>query len=78
MIVSLGVDAQTMNRRHEIQSVSTSRVDEARNGVSGVNVDEEMVAMVQFQHAYDAAARFMTTIDEMLDTLVNRTGVVGR
>jgi len=77
-IVALGVDAQTTQRRHEIQRVSTARVDEARNGVSGVNIDEEMVNMVQFQHAYDAAARFMTVIDEMLDTLVNRTGVVGR
>jgi len=34
--------------------------------------------MVQFQHAYEAAARYMTTVDEMLDTLINRTGSVGR
>ena len=78
LIVGLGVDAQTTNRRFDIQQESTNRVDEARTSVSGVNIDEEMVSMVQFQHAYDAAARFMTTIDEMLDTLVNRTGVVGR
>lgn len=77
-IVALGVDAQTTNRRFDIQAESTSRVDEARDGVSGVNIDEEMVNMVQFQHAYDAAARYMTAIDQMLDTLVNRTGVVGR
>lgn len=77
-IVALGVDAQTTQRRYEIQTVAKERVDEARDSVSGVNIDEEMVNMVQFQKAYDAAARFMTTIDEMLDTLINRTGVVGR
>ena len=77
-IVALGVDSQTTTRRFDIQHQSTTRVDEARESNSGVNVDEEMVAMVQFQHAYDAAARFMTTIDQMLDTLVNRTGIVGR
>jgi len=47
-------------------------------GTAGVNIDEEMVNMVQFQHAYDAAARFMTSVDEILDTLINRTGIVGR
>lgn len=77
-IVALGVDAQTTDRRLDIQTEATSRVDEARNAVSGVNIDEEMVNMIQFQRAYEAAARYMTTIDQLLDTLVNRTGVVGR
>ena len=77
-IVAMGVDAQTTNRRFDVQAEATSRVDAARDSNSGVNVDEEMVNMVQFQHAYEAAARFMTAIDEMLNTLVNGTGVVGR
>jgi len=33
---------------------------------------------VAFQTAYNAAARVMTSVDEMLDTLINRTGIVGR
>ncbi len=78
LIVALGVDSQTMQRRHEIQTETMAQVDSSRSAVSGVNIDEEMVNMVQFQHAYDAAARFMTSVDEMLDTLINRTGVVGR
>jgi flagellar hook-associated protein FlgK len=77
-IVGLGVDSQTTQHRHDIQSQTMGQVDNARNALSGVNIDEEMVNMVQFQHAYDAAARFMTSVDEMLDTLINRTGVVGR
>jgi flagellar hook-associated protein 1 FlgK len=52
-------------------------VDASRESVSGVNLDEEMTNMLQFQHAYSAAARMITAIDESLDTLINRTGRVG-
>ena len=51
-------------------------LDSSRNAYSGVNTDEEMISMVQFQHAYEASARYMTTIDSLLDTLINHTGVV--
>ena len=43
-----------------------------------MNIDEEMTNLLQFQRAYQASARLITTVDEMLDTLVNRTGTVGR
>ncbi len=46
--------------------------------VSGVSLDEEATDMVRFQHAYQAAARVITTMDEMLNTLINNTGLVGR
>ena len=75
LIVALGVESQTTQRRHEIQQETVTQVDAARDANAGVNIDEEMVNMVQFQHAYEAASRFMTAIDEMLDTLINRTGV---
>jgi len=48
-----------------------------RESVSGVNEDEEMTDLVRFQHAYNASARCITTIDEMLDKLINGTGRVG-
>lgn len=54
------------------------QVDARRQSVSGVSLDEEMSNMLVFQHAYSAAARFMTTYDEMLDKLINATGTVGR
>jgi flagellar hook-associated protein 1 FlgK len=50
----------------------------SRQGQHGVSIDEEMVSLLQYQHAYSAAARVMTTIDGALDTLINRTGLVGR
>ena len=41
-------------------------------------LDEEMADMVRFQKSYNAAARMVTTVDEMLDTIINRMGLVGR
>ena len=46
--------------------------------VSGVSLDEEATNMLRFQRAYQAAARVITTMDQMLDTLINSTGMVGR
>ena len=78
LIGALGVENQALQRRQGIQTEVIRQVDDAREGVRGVNIDEEMVAMVQSQHAYAASARLMTAIDEMLQTLITRTGVVGR
>ncbi|MGK5115356.1 MULTISPECIES: flagellar hook-associated protein FlgK [unclassified Geodermatophilus] len=77
-IVALGVNAAVSSRNLDIQTVITTNVDAARESVAGVNLDEEMSNMLQFQHAYSAAARMVTAIDESLDVLINRTGVVGR
>jgi flagellar hook-associated protein 1 FlgK len=46
--------------------------------VSGVDLDEETADLLRFQRAYQAAARVMTVLDEMLDRLINGTGLVGR
>jgi flagellar hook-associated protein 1 FlgK len=46
--------------------------------VSGVSLDEEMAQMLAFQHGYEAAARMITAMDEVLDKLINSTGLVGR
>ncbi|MGN6242589.1 MAG: flagellar hook-associated protein FlgK [Motilibacteraceae bacterium] len=78
VIVDLGVQAQTATRRAAIQSDVTSQVDAARDAQSGVNLDEEMINMVQYQHAYEGAARLMTAVDQTLDTLIHNTGLVGR
>jgi len=48
-----------------------------RESVSGVSEDEEMTNLIRFQHAYNASARCITTIDDMLDKLINGTGRVG-
>lgn len=53
-------------------------VDERRQAVSSVSLDEEMTNMIQFQHAYNAAARMITLQDELLDRIINGMGTVGR
>jgi flagellar hook-associated protein 1 FlgK len=78
LVVSLGVESSVATRNLEVQTVLSTQVDAARESVSGVNLDEEMTTMLSFQHAYNAAARMITTIDEALDTLISRTGLVGR
>jgi flagellar hook-associated protein 1 FlgK len=78
MIVELGVQAAVTIRNQDIQAVISTQVDAARESVAGVNIDEEMTNMLSFQHAYSAASRMITAIDQTLDTLINRTGLVGR
>jgi flagellar hook-associated protein 1 FlgK len=74
LVVDLGVAAQTINRRVDIQGGIVSQIDAARDGESGVNLDEEMSNLVAFERAYQAASKVISTIDEMLDTLINRMG----
>ncbi|MCZ2810394.1 MULTISPECIES: flagellar hook-associated protein FlgK [unclassified Modestobacter] len=77
LIVDLGVEASVATSNLQTQTVVAAQVDASRESVSGVNLDEEMTNMLRFQHAYSAAARMITTIDETLDVLINRTGRVG-
>jgi flagellar hook-associated protein 1 FlgK len=46
-----------------------------RDSISGVNIDEELAEIMKFQHGYNAAARFISVWDSMLDTIINRLGV---
>lgn len=49
-----------------------------KDSVSGVSLDEEGISLMQYQRSYTAAARLMTTLDEVLNVLINSTGIVGR
>ena len=46
-----------------------------RDSISGVNIDEELSEIMKFQHGYNAAAKFITVWDSLLDTVINRLGV---
>jgi flagellar hook-associated protein 1 FlgK len=78
MIGELGVKAQNSSRLEENQQTLVDQIENWRQATAGVNIDEEMTNMIRFQKGYNAAARIMTSIDEMLDKLINGTGVVGR
>jgi flagellar hook-associated protein 1 len=71
MTVAIGVQAQSIQRRAETQSAVVDRVDSARDSVSAVSIDEEMTNLVAFQHAYSAAAKYVSAIDSTLDTLIS-------
>ena len=58
-------------------SVLTGLAD-SKASVSSVSLDEEGMNMIKYQQSYNAAARLMTTLDEALDTIINKMGVVGR
>jgi len=78
IIGGIGVNAQEANRLKENSEVLARSVDENRQSVSAVSLDEEFANLIQFQHAYNAAARQITVIDEMLDKIINGMGIVGR
>jgi flagellar hook-associated protein 1 FlgK len=77
-VVDLGVTSEAATRRAQVSEGSRSSAENLQRSNASVDVDEEMVNMLAFQRAYEGAARVLTAIDEMLDTLINRTGVVGR
>jgi flagellar hook-associated protein 1 FlgK len=77
-IGQLGVQSSEAKRQTQNEQILVDYIDGSRQSVSGVSIDEEMSNMIKFQHAYSAAARFMTSIDQILDKLINGTGVVGR
>ena len=78
LVGRLAVETQSAGRRAGIQSEVTNQADQARLSVSGVNLDEELTNMISTQRAYEASARVLTAVDAVLDTLINRTGMVGR
>lgn len=77
-VAKLGVSSMEAERMVENQSLLTNQLMNKREQISGVSLDEEMTNMIKFQHAYTAAARVITVMDEMLDLIVNRLGIVGR
>ncbi len=74
----LGIEGQEATRFAENSQLLIREIDNHRDNVQGVSLDEEMANMVRYQHAYSACARLITTFDVLLATLVERTGLAGR
>lgn len=71
MIQELGQASASVIRDESNQSALLSDIDSSRSSVSGVSLDEEMISLVQLQHAYTANAKVMSTIDSLLEVVVN-------
>ncbi len=76
-VTKIGGDLKNAQTGDTNSNVLLSSIQDRRQSVSGVSLDEEMTNLVRFQRGYQASARAMSTIDQMLDTLINRTGSVG-
>ncbi|WP_270646646.1 flagellar hook-associated protein FlgK [Paeniclostridium hominis] len=71
IIQKLGNETQEVIRNEKNQSKILKDVDNSRLNVSGVTLDEEMINLVQFQHAYNASAKVISTIDSLLNVVIN-------
>lgn len=65
-------------QRAKLSDVASVAAIGAQRSVAGVDGDEETISLLTYQTAYQAAARVLTAVDESLDVLINRTGLVGR
>lgn len=71
-------DAKATNIALNNDYTTLVALDSSREGVSGVDLNDEAMNMMQYQKAMNAAMRLMTAIDEALDRLINNTGMAGR
>jgi flagellar hook-associated protein 1 FlgK len=76
-VTKIGGDLKNAQRGEANSTVLLNAINDRRQSTSGVSMDEEMTNLVRFQRGYQASARAMSTMDQMLDTLINRTGSVG-
>ena len=77
-IASLGAQGQRAKTMLKNQNALVDQINNQRQSVMGVNIDEEMMDIIRFQQAFNAIARYITTVDEMLDRIINGMGIVGR
>jgi flagellar hook-associated protein 1 FlgK len=77
-VSALGARVRLAEDERETEEVLYGQVEQLREQVAGVSLDEEMADLMRYQLAYNAAARLLTVLDEMLERLILNTGIVGR
>jgi flagellar hook-associated protein 1 FlgK len=71
MISSLGIKSRSIKSSKEFADIMVNNLTEQRNSVSAVSLDEEMIKLIKYQHAFAAASKLLTTVDEMMNTLIS-------
>lgn len=74
-VTNVGLKGEQAQNQLASQNKIMDDLRSLRDSISGVNIDEELADIIKFQHGYNAAAKFVTVQDELLDTLINRLGV---
>ncbi len=77
-LAKIGSEAGQASLMYKAQKNLTEQINVQRQSVMGVNIDEEMLDITMLNQAFNAVSRYVTTIDEMLDRLINGFGLVGR
>ena len=75
IITDFGIDAKDASNRMDAHGRMIIELDNKKQSISAVSLDEEMANMLKFQHAYSASTRFINAIDEMIDNIINRMAV---
>lgn len=78
VVARVGIDVQAMENDVKNTEVLLNQIENWREAVSGVYIDEEMVRLQEAQRAFQAAARAITVMDDALNTIINGMGIVGR
>jgi len=71
MVGTLGIKSSNVSRARDFAETLASQIQQQRDGISGVSLDEELINMIKFQQAYSAAAKLLSVADEMMTALVN-------
>lgn len=78
MITGLAVETRSASNRSEIQSQVADNANRDADSVGAVSIDEEMTNLIAAQRGFEANARVLTAVDEMIGYLIERTGLAGR
>ncbi|WP_263091709.1 flagellar hook-associated protein FlgK [Curtobacterium sp. RIT-PI-V] len=77
-VAGVGTASRSAATESTLTGLALTNARTQQQSSAGVDLDEENVNLLSYQHAYQGAARVLTAVDEMLDTIINRTGLVGR
>lgn len=78
MSTQLGMDIQNITKEQGIYEEGLDDIVTSRMSVTGVNIDEETIDMMMYSRAFSASSRFMTSIDEIIQTIIDKMGLAGR
>jgi len=70
LVGDMGLMAQEIDQRRDFEESLINQLNEARDSISGVSLDEEMVNLIKYQHAFEAASKLIAVSDEMLRNLM--------
>ena len=75
LISEVGISTNESESMLNNQETMLHQLEQRRESVSGVSMDEEIANLVKFQHSYQANSKVISTLTDMLDTIINRMGV---